>query len=325
MGCWNATCMLTRLPILHDEPCLAILMVPVDPDYQNMTDPAGMYMPITPLIRGDYDNYGCLEYIRNIPEITSCLGALEFRVRCQKDGKTVVSGVESIIEKFQDEGTADAAIQDIMKHANRCELEAFIKYAGGRAAWKPVYLGLMKKPFAEMLIQNSRSHVRQEELSSVTFRIKTAGPLQEALRKLDARYGADLGVKGPDISRTAAIELLALFNGLITMRIGFAPQCGAGGQDAMDEPWQREFYLKAWAAAETMARRYYEEPQKPFYAMSSWDGYNLTMLPGIAAESHDQPVDAGPDDPDELYRDLLEHAARNLTMTMDMSQDRAED
>lgn len=322
MGCWNATCMLTRLPILSGEPCLAVLMVPADPDYRNMTDPAGMYMPFTPLICGDYNDYGCLEYIRNLDEIKSCLEAVDFRIRRQGGEQETLKNIGNISDRLRDDREADLAISDIMEHANRCELEAFVDYAGGRATWKPVYLALMKKPFAEMLIQNSMDHVAPEDMLSITFRLKTAGPLQAALRRLDPRYGID---EGPALDKNAAIRMLAFFNGLITMRIAFAPQCGAGGQDAMDEPWQLDFYLKAWAASETMARRYSEDVQEPFYAMSSWDGYNLTMRPGTAEEPREQPVETSDTEPDDIYQDLLEHAARNLTTAMDLSQARLEE
>lgn len=51
MGCWNATCMLTKLPILSGEPCFAVFMVPRDRDHQDTVDSTGMYRPITPLDR----------------------------------------------------------------------------------------------------------------------------------------------------------------------------------------------------------------------------------------------------------------------------------
>ena len=44
-------------------------MVPQDRDHQDTVDSTGMYRPITPLIRGNYDEYGGMEYIQNLDSV----------------------------------------------------------------------------------------------------------------------------------------------------------------------------------------------------------------------------------------------------------------
>lgn len=315
MGCWNATCMLTKLPILSGEPCFAVFMVPRDRDHQDTVDSTGMYRPITPLIRGNYDEYGGMEYIQNLDSVQRCLDGVEFR-KSTSGGE--VEHIGTISEKLSNDHPMQDSVQEailgLMENASRCDLEALIHTDAGKLGWTPVYLAIMKAPFVEFMIQANASDVTKGDVDDITFRLKTAGPLRDALRRVEAKHGHDMDVAGPEIPEEDVVRMYALIRAMNRMRIAFAPPCGSGGQDAMDDPWQREFHRKVWAAAEAMPLRYSEEALRPFYALASWDGRNLTTR-----TSMDTPVVEtfmSCEDPDDLCRNLFERAARNLAIAV---------
>lgn len=56
MGCWNETCMLSKLPIFHGEK-VKILFLVENPN-GSRTDPTLQYLPMPLVIEGKYDDYG---------------------------------------------------------------------------------------------------------------------------------------------------------------------------------------------------------------------------------------------------------------------------
>lgn len=72
MGCWRETCMLTDLPIDYgDRTAVVILAQAGDP--KRTSYPHEVWKPILPLIIGDYDDYGGIEYITNESAIMDIL------------------------------------------------------------------------------------------------------------------------------------------------------------------------------------------------------------------------------------------------------------
>ena len=60
MGCWNATCFISNLPIRAGEPCVGFLIAATG-KIGIACYPDDRYRPITPPIEGVYDDYGGLE------------------------------------------------------------------------------------------------------------------------------------------------------------------------------------------------------------------------------------------------------------------------
>lgn len=315
MGCWNATCMLTKLPILSGEPCFAVFMVPRDRNRQDTVDSTGMYRPITPLIRGNYDDYGGVEYIRNLDSVGRCLDGIEFR-KSTSNGE--IERIGTISGRLSNDNSEQDSIQEtilnLMENASRCDLEALIHTDVGKLEWTPVYLAIMKAPFVEFMIQENINDITDGDIDNITFRLKTTGPLREALRRMEAKRGHGMDIEGPEIPEEDVVHMYALISAMNRMRIAFAPPCGSGGQDAMDDPWQREFHRKVWAAAEAMSLRYSEQALRPFYALASWDGRNLTTSTSMDTPVAETAISC--EDPDDLCRDLFERAAGNLAIAV---------
>lgn len=59
MGCWNETCMVSRLPILYGLRCCGVLAVHTG-ENNNMSYTTNAYKPISPIFEGEYDDYGFL-------------------------------------------------------------------------------------------------------------------------------------------------------------------------------------------------------------------------------------------------------------------------
>lgn len=74
MGSWNETCMVTNLPIFAGEPCLGVVLM--EASYWS----AGCYATseYTPIfsVRGEYDDYGGLENIKEEPQLMTILRTL---------------------------------------------------------------------------------------------------------------------------------------------------------------------------------------------------------------------------------------------------------
>lgn len=72
MGCWNGTCFLTNLPILHGDPIVLIPITKLKSAYKE--GHAGfcyvddLYTPASLPIFGEYDDYGGIENMEKYPE-----------------------------------------------------------------------------------------------------------------------------------------------------------------------------------------------------------------------------------------------------------------
>lgn len=80
MGCWNGTCALTHLPIMHGEKVRGYILVPAnfryDPDNVGLDGvllnggycyTTGVFHPLSIAIRGVYNDYGSIEHIKKSP------------------------------------------------------------------------------------------------------------------------------------------------------------------------------------------------------------------------------------------------------------------
>ena len=63
MGCWNATCGLTQLPILHGEKVLLYILKPTDHREQGRCYPDELFKPYFLPIKGQYNDYGGIEKV----------------------------------------------------------------------------------------------------------------------------------------------------------------------------------------------------------------------------------------------------------------------
>src|SRR4051812_12467678 len=69
MGCWNETCLISNLPILIGTPCYGVILRRSGefPRYNTY----GMWQVESPVIYGNYNDYGSLKNIRKTKHITN--------------------------------------------------------------------------------------------------------------------------------------------------------------------------------------------------------------------------------------------------------------
>lgn len=116
MGCWNGTCGLTRLPILEGDRTVLVVLRQRARDltgggivYQN-----DVFEPITPPIKGVYNDYGNIEYIEPNPITEKYLKSIVKKLgdeNCKKDkiyltGKTELEKYLYFIERGYIKGIA---------------------------------------------------------------------------------------------------------------------------------------------------------------------------------------------------------------------------
>ena len=69
MGCWNATCNVTNLPICVGEKVVLIPLAKVKDDCDfNACYPTDVFVPFALPLIGEYDDYGAIENIQTTDE-----------------------------------------------------------------------------------------------------------------------------------------------------------------------------------------------------------------------------------------------------------------
>lgn len=82
MGCWNETCMLSRTPIFYGDIIYAGLVAMRHA--WDTTYPDGVFMPVAPLVKARYDDYGRPEYVEAPDEVLAIYTSLKIEV--EKEG-----------------------------------------------------------------------------------------------------------------------------------------------------------------------------------------------------------------------------------------------
>ena len=299
MGCWNATCFLTRLPILYHEPVKLVLVARREPDRQNTVHADGVYAPVALPLDGLYDDYGGIEDVTAPESAFQSWAALDlYRF---EDGHPVAIGPRPACP-----GQLIQALPEIIRMANSDKLYCKDRNGGRPAAYLSVCAQLCKIKYWDKLTGIYSDKIQEEYLRSVTFRLTLLGPLRQAARALDeiiGQYAANTLPYRLDLA--AAAELAAVAAGMDDIRASYAPASGSGSQDCLDQPWQRDWYRSMWLDAETMSQRFREDPPGPIHITLDYDsGRELRLR---ADQTGEQTVlfTAGLD-PDQLYYKLLD-------------------
>lgn len=297
MGCWNATCFLTGLPIFHGQPAMLLFIAAQDD---------GTWLPTTLPIRGYYDDYGGLEDCETDNAALSLLRQSTFSANREDMPAGRIFDTAGFYARDWEE-----SLKELATAAVRGELSQLVTARNvGTSEWRRARV-LMAHPWAWNHLVDAIPDVQDDLLSSVTFRLKTNGALRTKLR--------DMSNDGPlaesDPTAPGIVRLAKLMAAMDAMRIAFHPANGDGSQDDMSDDWQLQFQKKRFLHAIAIPHRYDEYEQAPFSAAAAWDGEALVTDRNNGAQDYpDLPEGTSPHC---LWARMLGKCLDNVLSAMD--------
>lgn len=262
MGCWNATCFISNLPILAGEPCVGFLITATGK--MGVTSyPDERYRPITPPIEGTYDDYGGLSFSpeQDTGELHGALCRIEWLKNKELDHPIVTDSMTELFSFSQDEKIV-VSIQNqrlslvvpvLMK---RCfyeyALDAFGKDNVQRGKLLHQKYSNTNKRICQMLCDREPVSMLFKRLNKQEIEQREALYDFLSFRRLPHPIVVQLIRTGIDFTGMAAVDRL-----LDNMRRQWVPTSGAGSQRELDTKLQLGFYQKMYELAEEM----YQESQ----------------------------------------------------------------
>lgn len=228
MGYWNETCMLTNLPIHDDEPVVAFLIA-ARPSPEFRTEPDDVYAPVSPPIRGRYDDYGGLEEVESEDAVLRAL---------------LPGGEDESPWLFRTR--AGFARPRLTSLSTALQLAASGQlYVGGetrdplrRPARRPARLVMLRREFFDMAVAWGAEGIRDPRFAA-----------QRALEPLGDAVARGLV---PDEELRALGALVAFMR---HHRKSFFPTTGAGSQADVEDRDDIRFHRAVLDAAEAMRGR----------------------------------------------------------------------
>lgn len=225
MGAWNASCMLTRLPIHAREPVAGILLVQkAAPRATSM--PNEIWTPVSPILTGVYDDYGSIEpngdnwdSLRSRYQSLTNAGKIQFY-----DGHDPLAEVPSIPELL-DITACDPCL--------RLSWSGYMSQTPMRDSMpQQVTLVLMKQKFYEQALNFSRDLMEfyQKDLIEPMPTWGGAFSSPHPIVKMLHKAGEDF------------VSVMALNGFLTRMRMQWGPQSGAGNSNTIMSEHQVNFY-----------------------------------------------------------------------------------
>lgn len=228
MGYWNETCMLTNLPIHDDEPVVAFLIA-ARPDTELRAEPDDVYAPVSPPIRGRYDDYGGLEEIENEDAVLRAL-----RPTSENESPWLCRTRTGFARQRL------TSLPTVLQIAASGQL--YVDGAAGdrfpRQERRPVYTAMIRREFFDLAVEWGSKGIHDPRFAA-----------QRALDPL--RTAVDRGLV-PDKDTQAVGALVAFMR---HHRKSFFPTTGAGFQADVDDSDDVIFHRAVLEAAEEMRAR----------------------------------------------------------------------
>lgn len=297
MGDYNATCFLTRLPIMPGDRAIALLVIPrPEPDLSGVHCD-GIWVPCILPFTGPYDGYGKIEKPEDDQAARAVLAGSGFRILA--DGNQYIS---LDTDAFGRDGWEET-LQTMLAAAVAGNLEVRTGDGSGRNAYARCLLQLAHAWAWAGICDPYESRYLDLE---PTTRLRLAGPLRDAARRLQFD---PYGYEAKRIRKTAGAAAA-----MDDLRIAYGPTSGAGSQDDGTQEWQREFRKNTWLRSEAARYAGYGAPPAPFSAAMAWDGNYVQC-------GTDGEPDRFPDVPDGSPADvafgILSAAVDNITDAME--------
>ena len=224
MGCWNETCLLTRLPIQSGEDTVCVLIAE-RPEIDGICYAHDAFKPVSLPIFGKYDDYGNLEDLSD-----DCRGLKLLR--------------QIVLRAKTDTGFVPHEIRcdDDMEYATRLIGESGRNglYVGmpngkpGRTAYSRLLPVFILREFYDFAVKQRRDvfeHVDYKHLYLYDIGLLSGMPVRYA-DALDAHEKQQRLVR----------DLMALNSFMGTMRIAWGPTAGSGSQNCLENGYQMDFY-----------------------------------------------------------------------------------
>ena len=218
MGCWNETCLLSRLPITCGQEIACVFIAPVDA-WPGTVCADSQYAPLSLPFFGRYDDYGrieCAEYSR------AALESLSSKVLWRRNGTD--DGWEPVRPPMPEDADWNPRLTDLSDMARQDRLWSDSRiYANGRAQ---VRLAFFHKDLWDYAARQRMNQMTKDYLSTLEY-------------KWPAAKGA---MKKDKAARNALRSLAAMDAVMNVMRVAWQPTCGTGSQTCVDYPWQVKLY-----------------------------------------------------------------------------------
>jgi len=279
MGSWNATCMISKLPILYGEECVAFLIAKTI-GKPTSGSPTGKWRPISPPIFGKYADYGCLDSVKNgDPLITAFNSHHSFSVGISSNRNMTNQEILEVSEVPFLSG--DDAESPSFKKATFDSMETLLKtverdYYGqtaimARGAWsqyedtvglvliKTAFFDLALKQFAEI---KKETENLEEKLRSTSQ--KDTDGIIERLHLKEELFSPKFWTTPfphPMLNRLcddkiSIAGIVAVANLLDEVLIHWAPAQGSGRDEGIWKQRQVDFYRLMFKEASTMYDQY---------------------------------------------------------------------
>lgn len=262
MGCWRETCMLTDLPIDYGDRTAAVILAQAG-NPKRTSYPHEVWKPILPLIIGEYNDYGSVEYVANediLVDILRKANDTGFARLVDSDNQTPIMGA----------GTELKDIVDAIERGNvsLLFLDTGIAQRLTLAHMKPDYVERCTEfPYSDMI--RSRFREADEEYAdrvrSTEYALALMDPIEREKAKL--LFNVTLTKRLPD--RTAYVlyhpmlefsyanggDVVTLFlvdNALNRLRRTWRPTSGCGNQDGIEHAEIAAWYEAVYNDAKTM-------------------------------------------------------------------------
>lgn len=234
MGCWNATCILSNLPIHSGEKILAIPIAETHyPHNGNYSYPDSIYMPIMPPLYGRYDGYGSIE---DCDSLTEEVVEWFFQTLKENDGLCGIDSDDSLHDMFGLMCRGDVYFRHNGSFKNLHTSVAFVRQDVFEALKKStqkdeLYCEIIQE--AEALWEKIQSwpNVNTMEVSdafSQLFRYLSHSP-----RCYMSQFQSSILWRGCDLKTIKGLlfDLISMNFMLLQLRQGYLPTGGAGSQE----------------------------------------------------------------------------------------------
>lgn len=224
MGCWNETCLLTRLPIQSDEDAVCVLIAE-RPEITSICYAHDVFTPVTLPIFGKYDDYGSLEQLSN--DVGSLKAMLRIPVRAKTE-----SGFVPYVTKCDDEREYVARLIRESGHDELyVEMPCMNTHKTAFSRILPVFMLRGFYDFAVKLRRDLFKDVEYKHLYLYDMGLMNSLPVNYA-KSLESTRG----------KQQLARDLIALNSFMGTMRIAWGPTAGSGSQNCLENGYQMDFY-----------------------------------------------------------------------------------
>lgn len=234
--------MASRLPILYAEDACLVLLAMRD-KFISGCWPDGAFVPITPLFRGEYDDYGGLSDPQTPDPAWKLLDACDFRV--ETDG-----GLGPFEPRSPDD--RESKLNELVALGRRGELYLVDDGTAKKPKTLQVVPVMVRGEIADMALAAVKDGREWDDVAEdVTLRTRLVGPIRNALRNA----ASCMGLREPDTAPLPVLKELFRFQKWMDLvRVSWSPTTGSGSQEDVNDE-SMSFHLAVKSIANRLSVR----------------------------------------------------------------------